>query len=104
VQLRRRGHLDIAFLAQLARDRLRQRLPCLHAAAGQMPAADIAVPDQENAALIVDHQRAHAERHGARETPVHVHEPPQRGLERAARPIEAEPLHRPRRASRLAHQ
>ena len=56
-QLRRLGRLDIALLPQFARERLRQGLARLDPAARQVPAAHVAVPDQENASLAVDHQR-----------------------------------------------
>jgi hypothetical protein len=49
--------------------------------------------DQKNPTLLVDHQRAHAERHGARETPIGVQRAPYRGLEHAARRTEAEAFH-----------
>ena len=51
VQLRRRGHLDVALLAQLARGCFEQGLADLDPAARQMPAADIAVLDQKDAAF-----------------------------------------------------
>ena len=72
VQRGRTDELDIAFLAQFPRQRLRDRLAGLDPAARQMPAADIAVLDQKDAPLGIDHQRPHAKRHGARETPIEV--------------------------------
>ena len=47
-QRRRRGQCDVAFLAQLALQRLDRRLADLHAAARQLPARHIGVADQED--------------------------------------------------------
>jgi len=52
-------------LAQLANERIDQRLARLDAAPRQVPAAHIAVLDQKDAAVRADHQGAHAERHAA---------------------------------------
>src|SRR5262249_47125619 len=89
----RLGELDIALFAQFARQRLGQRLARLDPAAGQMPATDVTVLDQENAARAVDHQRAHAQRHAAREAPVEPQHAPQRQFERTAYAFEAAPFH-----------
>jgi hypothetical protein len=59
VQPRRRRHLDVALLAQLPRHRLGERLAGLDPAARQMPAAHIAVLDQKDPPVRVDHQGAH---------------------------------------------
>jgi len=93
VQPRRLADVDIALFAQLARDRLDQRLAGLNPAARQMPSAHIAVLDQKDAPSVVDHQRAHTQRHAARKPPVEVQHAPQRRLERAAHTIETDPLH-----------
>src|SRR5215475_1121852 len=49
VQLRRLGQIDVALLPQLTREGLYDRLAGFDSAARQMPAADIAVLDQEDA-------------------------------------------------------
>jgi hypothetical protein len=46
------------------------------------------VLDQKNATLRVNHDRANAERHAARETPICVQNPPSRGLQRTAERIQ----------------
>ena len=51
MQRGRPRRLDVALLGQLAGERLEQRLADLDAAAGQVPAIDIAVLDQKHAAL-----------------------------------------------------
>src|SRR6516165_9957013 len=93
MQPRRRRHLDVALLAQLPRDGPVERFAGLDPAARQVPAADVAVLDQENAPVRVDHQRARAERHRACEAPIDVQQAPQRRLERTAGPTEAEGFH-----------
>jgi len=50
---------DVALLGEFARQRFPDGLADLDAAAGQVPAADIAVLDQEHPSLAVDHQRPH---------------------------------------------
>ena len=50
MQLRRPRELDVSFLAQLARERVAYRLADFHPAARQVPAADIAVLDEKDAA------------------------------------------------------
>ena len=84
VQHRRRGGLDFALLGEFADQRVEHGFAGLDAAARQVPAADIAVLDQEDAVRLVDHEAAHAERHAAREAPVEVHPAPDRRLARAA--------------------
>src|ERR1700751_81204 len=63
---------DIAFLAQLARKRCKQRLTLLHPAARQMPPGDIGVLDQEHASFAVQNQAADTDREAARESPINV--------------------------------
>ena len=98
VQARRRAKLDIALLAQLARDRLRDCLAGLDPAAGEMPAAHVAVLDQKDAPVGVDHQRPHAERHRPRKAPIEVEEAPDGRLAGLARSVEIHPFHRVGRA------
>ena len=57
----------------------------LDAAARQMPARDIGVPDQEDAAGLVEHQSAHAQRHAAGKAPIQMKYPAQRRLQRPPR-------------------
>src|ERR1700756_2242510 len=78
------AELDIALFAQLARQRGHQRLARLDAAAGQMPAGDIAVLDQKHAPGAVDDDRADTEREPAREPPIGMEEPPEERLKRSA--------------------
>ena len=61
---------------QFARQCGKERLAWLDAAARQMPAGDIAVLDQKHPAGVVDHQRADAERHAARESPISMQRAP----------------------------
>ena len=63
-QLGRRGQRNLAFLRQLALQRLLRRLADLDAAARQLPARHIGVADQQDSAgrAVVD-DGAHAERH-----------------------------------------
>src|SRR5262249_22791106 len=93
MQPRRRRHLDVALLAQLPRHCLGERLAGLDPAARHVPAAHIAMLDHSDPAVRVYHQRAPSERHGAREAPIDVEHAPQRGLERAPCPAEAEAFH-----------
>jgi len=57
--------LDIAFLAQLARKRRKQRLSFLHPTARKMPSGDIRVLDQKYAACAVQNQAADTDRKAA---------------------------------------
>ena len=75
MQLRRAGQRDVSLLAQLARQRLDDALADLDAAAGQMPAGDVAVAHQEDAALAVQHHRPHADGQPARNAPIQVQHP-----------------------------
>src|SRR6516162_8949554 len=54
-QVRRIRQLNISLLVELARERREQRLTRLHTAAGQVPPADIAVLEEKDAPLTVDH-------------------------------------------------
>ena len=56
VEDRRLGQLDIALLAQFALQRGEQRLAGFDAAARQVPAGDIGVLDQEDAAFAVENE------------------------------------------------
>ncbi len=69
VQRGRCRHGDVALLGKLARDRRRDRLAHLDAAPGQMPAADVAVPHQEDAPLAIENDGPYADRQPAREPP-----------------------------------
>ena len=53
VQARLADQLDAALLHQLARQRIAKRFANLHPSAGQVPAGDVAVLDQEDAAFVV---------------------------------------------------
>src|SRR6185437_4702382 len=68
----RRLDSDARLFLKFARERRKAGLADLDAAAGKMPARDIAVPHQEDTVVGVDHDRAHAERHrpGQEEAPV----------------------------------
>src|SRR5262249_19274451 len=52
-----------AFLHQLARERRLNRFAGLDAAPGQVPSRHVAVPDQEDAAILIERGAAHAEGH-----------------------------------------
>src|SRR5712675_2899862 len=93
VQSWRRRQLDIAFLGQLARERREQRLARLDTAPGQMPAAHIGVLNQEDPAVVVDHETAHTEREATGETPVEMHAAPHRRFNRLAHAAQR-PRHR----------
>jgi hypothetical protein len=77
--------LDISLFEQLARQRLAQRLACLHPAARQVPPADITVLDEKDAALVIDDESANAQCHGAGKAPIEVHDPSDCGFEPLAR-------------------
>ena len=72
VQLQRRLDLDAGFLGHLADQRMLAGFARLDAAAGKMPAGRIAVLDQQHAALLVERDAAHAERHRAHQHETHV--------------------------------
>src|SRR5262245_23628136 len=65
VQPGRRRGFDIGLLAQLANERVDQGLARLDPTARQVPAAHIAVLNQQDASLVVDHQRARPKREAA---------------------------------------
>jgi hypothetical protein len=46
------------------------------------------VPDQKHPIVTVEHHPPHAERHAAGEPPVQVQQPPQRGLDTKAQPLD----------------
>src|SRR5712675_997718 len=93
VQSWRRRQLDIAFLGQLARERREQRLARLDTTPGQMPAAHIGVLNQEDPAVVVDHETAHTEREATGETPVEMHAAPHRRFNRLSHAAQR-PRHR----------
>src|SRR5690348_4727927 len=70
VQCRRLEQLDVAFLPQLARKRLGQRLAGFDPAARQMPAGNVAVLHEEYPSIRVYHEPAYAEREPAGEAPI----------------------------------
>src|SRR5215470_3138496 len=79
----RRG-LDIGLLAQLANKRIDQRLARLNPAPRQVPAAHVAVLNQKNAPLVIDHQGARPQRETAREPPINMQDTPNERLQRVA--------------------
>ena len=80
----RLARLNIAFLAQFALERLKERFTFLDASARQMPTQDIGVLDQEDAALPVEYEAANPKREPARKSPIGVENPPHKRLKRAA--------------------
>jgi hypothetical protein len=80
MQAGRAGKVDIAFLRQFPRQGLQQGLARFHPTARQMPAAYIAMLNEQDAARAVDHQAAHAERHSPCETPIGMQKPPDQGF------------------------
>jgi len=74
-------------VAGIARECLAKRLAGFDPAARQMPAADVAMPDQKHAVFIVKHDGAYAERHAARKSPVEMKEPPQRRLKTSSQAL-----------------
>src|SRR5690348_8973606 len=80
---RRGAQFDIAFLAQLARKRRKQRLVLLDAATRQMPSGNIGVLDQEHPAVAVQDQAAHAESQASRKPPISVEKRPYQRLQLA---------------------
>src|SRR5665213_265995 len=90
---------DVALLHQLARERGAQAFAGLDPAAGQMPAADIRMLDQEHAAMPVDHQAEGAEGHAARKPPAEMEYAAQKRFEAAAQAAKLmRPSYRARRA------
>src|SRR5580658_8417625 len=84
VQNRRFGRLDIALLVQLAIERGDQRLALFDTAPRQMPAGDVGMFDQEDAAFAIENQAAHADGETARVAPIGVQKPADCRLERTA--------------------
>lgn len=56
---------DIALLAQFRLQSRAQMLPALHATSRQMPARNVAVTDEKNAPLAIEHRRAYTQCHAA---------------------------------------
>jgi hypothetical protein len=59
------GQLDIAFLAQLARKRRKERLTLFDPTAGQMPSRNVGMLDQEHPTLAVQDQATDTNREAA---------------------------------------
>jgi hypothetical protein len=76
VETRTADELDITFLAQLTVQGLQDRLARLDPATREMPAADIAMLEQEDAAVRIKHQPPNPQRHTAREAPIQVKNAP----------------------------
>ena len=76
VQQRRAVELDPPLLLQLAPQRFDKAFTNLDPAAGQIPAMDIAVLDQEHLVVGVEHDGADSERHAADQPPVEMKHPP----------------------------
>jgi len=72
VQCRAAGQLDVSLLEQLASQRIEQGLARLDTSARQVPAADVAVLDQENAACRIENERPYAQCQAARKAPVEM--------------------------------
>jgi hypothetical protein len=88
VQRRICGEVDVALLLELAPHRLLHGLTVVDAASGQVPAADIAVPDQEHPILVVQHHGTHAEGHAADHEEIGVEESPQQRLAFPSDPVQ----------------
>src|SRR5215210_7582192 len=67
--------LDARFLDQLALQSRKRRLVRLDASARQMPAGHVGVPDQKNAAGVVENRRADAKGQPTGEPPVEMERP-----------------------------
>src|SRR5487761_2374614 len=80
VQRRLAGNFDPSLFLQFALQGIAERFAYFHAAAGQVPTADIAVLDQKYPIFTVEHDGADPERHAARESPIEMKNPPQRRL------------------------
>src|SRR5262245_15585193 len=78
MQLWWRRHLDIALFLQFPRQRLNHRLADLDPATRQVPATHVAMIDQKDAPLLVDHEPPHPERHDARKAPIGMQDALQR--------------------------
>src|SRR5262249_35444669 len=88
VQPRRRRGLDIGLLAQLANERIDHRLAWLDATTRKVPAAHVAVLDQKDAPLIIDHQCTCPQRETAGKPPIDVQDAPDERFQRIANPME----------------
>jgi len=73
--------LDIAFLAQFALQRLKERFALLDAPSRQMPTRHIGVLDKEDPAFPVKDEAANPKREPARKSPIGVKNPPHKRLE-----------------------
>jgi hypothetical protein len=82
------AYLDSPFLHEFAIQRRTQGLTDLDAAARQMPACHIAMLDQKDPVVGVEHHAAHAERQAASEPAVQVKQPAQHGLATAPQTVE----------------
>ena len=89
VQDRFAGQADIALFHQFAGQRGAQSLAGLDAAAGQMPAGDVGVFDQEDAALAVDHHAEGAQSRAAGEAPVEMKAAPDERIKSAAQAVQS---------------
>ena len=75
------GQFDPPLLHQFAPQRFEEGLADLDPAARQMPAGDIAVPDQKHLVVAIEHDAADPERHAAGDPPIEMKNPPQLRLE-----------------------
>jgi len=74
---------EVAFLGELTGKRKEQRLPGLHPAAREMPAWDVAVPDEKHAAEAIHDHGAHPQGQAARIPPIRMQATANGALERA---------------------
>lgn len=74
-QFRRAKQCDVAFLTQFFCKRVAQGFTGLDAAAGQMPARNIGMAHKKNPVVIIQHDGAHTERHGARQPEIEMENP-----------------------------
>src|SRR5262247_128515 len=79
-----RRRLDIRFLPQLSNERIKKRFAGLDTAAWQVPAPHVAVLDQKDPPLVIDHERAGAKCEAPGEAPVGVQQAPDEWLKRTA--------------------
>src|SRR5258708_29924324 len=88
VQHRLTRKFNPSLLHQLALQRLAKAFANFDAAAGQVPAREIAVLDQKYSVVCVQHHGADPARHAAGETPVEMKHPPQLRLETLSEALE----------------
>src|SRR6185437_14510059 len=88
VQDRRFRQLDPPLLDQFPPQRLEEGLADLDAPSRQMPAGDIAVPDQKHPVVAIEHDAADAERHAAGDPPVEVKAAPQQRFQAPAQMLQ----------------